>query len=276
MKIFLAGAETSPYGNVLRKVGISNVLMSFFTIGNRNKARIINTLSGFKNIFMDSGGFTARVRGKDIDIHKYAKFLLEYKDYLFCYANLDQKTTEATLKNQEILESYGLHPLPVFHRDEWEHRRLDLLNNYMEKNDYIALGGVAGSYSSKEYVNAYLDWCFHHILKFKGKKIKVHGFGMTSPSILLKYPFYSVDSTSWIAGGRYGEVLKLKDFGLGFKRLNYKKNKDIIMKNFFNAEKLLNNKDVQKDRDLHNVKIYIKLQDLITRVWEKRGVTWKD
>jgi hypothetical protein len=274
MRIFFAGAETSPYGNVLKRLKAENVLMSFFIVGKKNEKAIIKTLTGYRNIFMDSGGFTARVQGKDIDVHEYAKFLVKYKDYLFCYANLDQKRTEDTLKNQEILEGYGLKPIPVFHRDEWERRDIKLLNSYMDRSDYIALGGVAGSNVSKDYVTAYLDWCFHHILKHKEKRIKVHGFGMTSPTTLLRYPFYSVDSTTWISGGKFGEVLKSKDFGLALKRLNYRKNKDIIMKEFLYAEKLLSRRDAEKNRDYHNAHMYIELQNLITRIWKYRGVTW--
>jgi len=35
-------------------------------------------------------------------------------------------------------------------------------------------------------------------------KRKVHGFAMTKPDYIRRFPFYSVDSTSWKAGSKYG------------------------------------------------------------------------
>jgi hypothetical protein len=37
-------------------------------------------------------------------------------------------------------------------------------------------------------------------------KFKVHGFGLTSLKLMLRYPWYSVDSTSWVMTGRMGSI----------------------------------------------------------------------
>jgi hypothetical protein len=37
-------------------------------------------------------------------------------------------------------------------------------------------------------------------------RVKVHGVGMTSFDVMLRYPWYSVDSTSWIITGRTGAI----------------------------------------------------------------------
>jgi hypothetical protein len=37
--------------------------------------------------------------------------------------------------------------------------------------------------------------------------LKVHGFGLTSIRVMTQFPWYSVDSTSWVMFGRYGAIL---------------------------------------------------------------------
>jgi hypothetical protein len=54
----------------------------------------------------------------------------------------------------------------------------------------------------------------NHLTDEKGMpKIKVHGFGLTSLPLMLRYPWYSVDSTSWVITGRLGSIYvpKFKD-----------------------------------------------------------------
>ena len=36
---------------------------------------------------------------------------------------------------------------------------------------------------------------------------KVHGFGLASPDLLIDYPWYSADTSSWVQYGRYGIIL---------------------------------------------------------------------
>jgi hypothetical protein len=38
------------------------------------------------------------------------------------------------------------------------------------------------------------------------KNVKVHGFAITSPYVVKRFPFYSVDSSSWTNAGRYGRM----------------------------------------------------------------------
>ena len=70
-------------------------------------------------LFADSGAFSAWSLGGQIDVHEYADWLHKYKHLFAVYANLDVKgDIDASLRNQQILEEKGLHPLPVFHRYE--------------------------------------------------------------------------------------------------------------------------------------------------------------
>jgi hypothetical protein len=42
-------------------------------------------------------------------------------------------------------------------------------------------------------------------------KVKVHGFGLTTPDLLFRYPWYSVDSGTWWRVSRYGGSLLMDD-----------------------------------------------------------------
>lgn len=163
------------------------------------------------NLFLDSGAFSAWTQKTSIDIHEYINFIKEHADILEVYANLDviglggkqpnRLTAEKTLENQRIMEAAGLEPLPCFHFGE----PFEFLQYYVDNYDYLALG-VAGNSGSA--IIPWLDVCFSkYICDANGiPKIKIHGFAVTSLKVMLRYPFYSVDSTSWVMTSRMGSV----------------------------------------------------------------------
>jgi hypothetical protein len=163
------------------------------------------------NLFLDSGAFSAWTQGVSIDIYEYIDFIKEHLDVLEVYANLDviglggkqpnRLTAEKTLENQKIMEEAGLNPLPCFHFGE----PFEYLQYYVDNYDYLALG-VAGNTGNK--LIPWLDECFgNYICGEDGMpKIKIHGFAVTSLKAMLRYPFYSVDSTSWVMTSRMGSI----------------------------------------------------------------------
>lgn len=155
-------------------------------------------------LFLDSGAFSAWSQGQDVDIQEYITFIKENEDCLDIYAVLDViGNPQATWKNQMIMEDAGLHPLPVFHygeADSWLERILK--RGY----DYIGLGGMVPITT-----NSLIYWLDHLFSQYltdeKGlPKVKVHGFGLTSLPLMLRYPWFSVDSTSWVITGRLGSI----------------------------------------------------------------------
>jgi hypothetical protein len=155
------------------------------------------------SLFLDSGAFSAFSKGVDININEYISFIKDNEDYLEVYANLDViGDAEATLKNQRIMEKKGLKPLPCFHYGD----DIKYLKLYMQEHNYIALGGMV-PISTKNLI-LWLDEIFSYICDDKGMpKVKVHGFGLTSFDLMFRYPWYSIDSTSWVMTGRFGSVL---------------------------------------------------------------------
>jgi|TARA_Y100000034_G_scaffold133368_1_gene198652 hypothetical protein len=155
-------------------------------------------------LFLDSGAYSAWTQGTEIDINDYIKFIKKYKKYLNVYANLDViGDPVATLKNQEKMEKAGLKPLPCFHYKEDE----KFLKYYIKKYDYIALGGMVGTH--KKQLDKWLNETFGDFIcdEVGYPKAKVHGFGLTSLDLMLKYPWYSVDSTSWVVNARMGSII---------------------------------------------------------------------
>jgi hypothetical protein len=149
-------------------------------------------------LFLDSGAFSAFTKGVTIDIQEYISFIKQYQNYIEVYANLDViGFPEATLQNQKIMEKAGLSPLPCFHYGE----DIKYLKYYIENYKYIALGGMV-PISSKD-LSVWLDKLFSDYVP---ETTKVHGFGLTSLKLMIRYPWYSVDSTSWCITGRMGSV----------------------------------------------------------------------
>lgn len=157
------------------------------------------------DLFLDSGAFSAKTQGVKIDIEEYIEFIKEHKDFLGVYAVLDDiDSPRNTYRNQKIMEEAGLNPLPCFHFGE----NVKWLIKYLDEGyDYIALGGMVPI--STDALETWLRQIFSKYLCGKDgmPKVKVHGFGLTVLKLMKNFPWYSVDSTSWINTGRMGAIL---------------------------------------------------------------------
>jgi len=158
----------------------------------------------FTQLFLDSGAFSAYTQGAEINIQDYIDSIKKHKKKLVVYANLDViGDAKGTLKNQKFMERQGLSPLPCFHMNE----NFKYLRYYVDKYDYIALGGVAQAKGNKNHIIKWMDQCFDVITDDDGyPKTKVHGFAVTAMDLMFRYPWWSVDSTSWVIWSRMGKI----------------------------------------------------------------------
>jgi len=149
--------------------------------------------------FIDSGAFNAFSIGAQVDISDYMRWLRENQSVIDLYANLDViGSSEKTLENQRRLEDAGFLPIPVFHvGEDWSY-----LEYYIENYGYVALGGMVPYLRFPKKLMPWLIRCFKMA---KGRTV-FHGFGATSWKIIRDLPWYSVDSSSWGSGFRYGRV----------------------------------------------------------------------
>jgi hypothetical protein len=158
-------------------------------------------------IFLDSGAFSAFTKKAEINMDEYIAFIKRFKKQIHIYSNLDViGNPEATWKNQIIMEKAGLKPLPVFHYGS----NIKWLKRIVSKYDYMAIGAVA-LVSSRKMV-PWLDHIFkNYLCDDSGMPVvKVHGFAITSPMILFRYPWYSTDSSSWNYLGKLGKIFTPK------------------------------------------------------------------
>lgn len=149
-------------------------------------------------LFADSGAYSAESQGAPIKVEEYAEWLHRWKHHFTVYSNLDViRDAKASDKNQRLLEKKGLEPIPVFHTGS-DFKELDRL---AKKYPYIALGGMVGQPRP-----ACLKWAATCMKRTSEQQTRFHGFGMTSRDVIEKLPWYSVDSSSWVSGAKFGQI----------------------------------------------------------------------
>lgn len=221
LKLFFAGGFpyfTPTELDAMYDIGIKRRLFSYHFIVEDDKMRVgFNHVKGKKDyeVMMDSGAYSVAMKGVKINIDKYAEFLLENKDHITVAVNLDVVPMESTRENLEngaiegyenlkYLESKGLKILHVYHSAEDEKWLKKLMDNY-EYFGVSKTGDVEG-------VQQRLDRVFSLLCNKHGKTdYKIHGFGVTSPQMMMRYPWFSTDSSSWIKYGCFGCVVLVKD-----------------------------------------------------------------
>ena len=174
-------------------------------------------------VFVDSGAYSLQIkylRDKNIKnkmafyeseefwsfVDSYAEFIKKNKHLIETYVNVDVPFhPEFTWKVQKYLEdTHKLQPLPVFHIFE----DFSWLKKYIDNYDYIAISGTAKFISKSAWMVSIGDPAFNLICDDKGMpRVKVHGFALTSPDLVIEYPLYSLDSTSWMQFGKYGLII---------------------------------------------------------------------
>lgn len=139
-------------------------------------------------------------------VEHYAKFLKSYQDtdVIDWYVSVDVIfDPEGSWEVQRILESQGLTPMPVYHYGESRSHLIKMIDNY----EYVGIGGVGQDVTVEAFIK-HGDAAFKLLSDDKGYPIrKTHGFALTSNKILWRYPFYTVDSSSWVQFSQYGIIL---------------------------------------------------------------------
>jgi hypothetical protein len=174
------------------------ILISFHYYKTTDIGKMVAAFPEPPEIFADSGGFSAYSQGASVSVAEYAEWLHRWEHLINVYANLDEiGDAEGTLANQEALEAEGLTPIPVFHAGGPP----AALEAYCERYSYVALGGMVPI--SADLALRWGVGCFKIGRKYG---TRFHGFGQTSVKVMRALPFYSVDSSSWGGGHRFGQL----------------------------------------------------------------------
>ena len=225
MKLYLAGLYTSIFnltGTVFNKltdrekevrIEVEHCLESYHYIYRQSAVDKIR--ADEKKVFLDSGAFSAFTKGVEVDMRAYCEYIhknldiIETVDGILCASVLDGIGDPLkTYQNQLQMEAYGVRPLPCFHYGEDE-RYLDW---YIANYDYITIGGMV-PISTPQLIH-WLDRLWEeHLCDGAGKpKVRVHGFGLTTFSLMKRYPWYSVDSSTWVQNAAFG-MISIPKFG---------------------------------------------------------------
>lgn len=147
----------------------------------------------FSEWVLDSGAFSAFNSGKEIDLNEFVDHCLTLKQNdnklveIFALDVIGDH--EASIRNCEEMHRQGVDAIPCFHFGEpW-----DALTHMAENYNKIAIGGVARLKSNS--IIDFVEQCFARVWPKK-----IHGFGIVRPNICEKFPFHTVDSTSWEIG----------------------------------------------------------------------------
>lgn len=214
MRLFNAGIYTSNFdkmGTVYSRLtdaeramrdSCANFLESYHYIHSQRYVEKIRR-DGVK-VFLDSGAFSAFTQGVKIDIGAYCDYIHRNADIIEFPSVLDAiGDYKGTWYNQAEMERRGVKPLPCYHYGE----PTEVLDYYVANYDYITIGGMVPI--STPQLLLWLDRIWdEHLTHPDGKpKVKVHGFGLTSLPLMFRYPWYSVDSSTWVQWAASGMVL---------------------------------------------------------------------
>lgn len=210
MRVFYSvGADQ--YLRILMEQNIKNVLISFAYQPLLDKGHELLRRNEVK-LFYDSGAFTAWTVGKEVDKAAYKANLRKYDDLIEMAANIDvipgrqgepitfeqaALAAEQGWKNFEEFRNEGFNKvIHIFHQGD-DFKYLKML---IKECDYF---GVSPSNDcSTKQKEEWLDHVFRMIEAAGGRK--THAFGVTSEHLMKRYPWYTVDSSSWALSAGYG------------------------------------------------------------------------
>lgn len=214
VKLYIAGlyvAHCHKGGNLYRSTNdharahfdyVTNKLESYHYLHKGHYAERVRK-QGDK-VFLDSGAFSAFSLGVEVSIEAYAEFVKEWGDIIEMASVLDAiGDPEGTFRNQQRLEQLGVETLPCFHFGE----PIALCEYYLTHYPYITIGGMVPIPNNK--LEIWLDEIWDTVLTDKDgyARAKVHGFGLTARKLMAKYPWYSVDSSSWVQIAANGSII---------------------------------------------------------------------
>ena len=209
---FLGYCAVTPnrkFMRLFKRAGVKNLLISYHYIRKDPSftQQILRDVRAEGGLFMTDSGAFSFLNDKNFDpdtfdwvsyLHEYVDWLKANKEYIFSACNLDvdyyvghdtvkkwnEKFFEPLEKDMNII--YVAHPNAIGKGD------LDVLKEYCKKYDYVAVNERMAKHASSIYQMA------------KQNKTAIHGLAWTKPTILKDFPFFSVDSSSWVNYQKYG------------------------------------------------------------------------
>jgi len=184
-----------------RNFSLPSILISFFYIESFLKNQKSFT---YRDWVLDSGAYSAMNSGAEISLDSFIKTslrLIQTDKTLTEIFSLDViGDWKKSLENTEKMWAAGVEAIPTFHVYEPMHALLSMARDYPK----IAVGGVNQIQHSKDKIR-WLDGIFSAVWPKK-----IHGFACVGERIIMRYPFHSVDSTTWeVSVAKFGRYPSL-------------------------------------------------------------------
>jgi|ETNvirenome_6_85_1030632.scaffolds.fasta_scaffold16431_4 hypothetical protein len=220
MKIYWAGSFTvvdefliTNHGNRLVTFAYPNDIKKYISTIIKSKPLIK------QNIIIDSGAFSVWNKGDYINLQDYIEFLIQFKKNYSHYFNtmrfvtLDvipgEKNKVPTNKQKDDAAKKGLdnlyEMLRTFKYNELIHvyhmyENSKYIDKILENIDYIGISPAndASSKTKKNWLTEVFDYL---------PVVKTHGFAVTALGLIKEFPWYSVDSTSFILSASMGSIM---------------------------------------------------------------------
>jgi hypothetical protein len=239
--------------------------MSFFYLGKEERWRYALTEFGKREpkvrCFLDSGAYSAQMqsirKGKPLDkktadgiVNKYIDFIYT-TDFLFDFlVTFDYlRDPEIVLWSAKKIEARGLHPVPVYHQGSSITALRDLIDR-----GYTLIGISLADPRIFTRTKPFLDHVFNLTEKYG---IRCHGLGAGGREIL-SYPWFSVDSTTWLQDSRLGNIgqMSLNDRHL-YQKVPISSRKSAVGNSMVG--------DTYAERVVHNIRFWNDLMDRLDK-----------
>lgn len=218
---YFAGGQSPECSDFLAQ-SECNILRSYAREQKDIKGWFERKKNGWKGkLLIDNGAFTFHRKGGKLDIDEFINWINENDEYFDYVIALDdipgvwgtRRTVEQlatavvnTYNNYLYMRERVKSPsklLPVFHMGE----SFDWLRKYLEEFDDLEYMCISGNKElSRESRQAWYTQCFDVIKHSSKPNIKIHCLGSGTISDIEKFPFCSMDSTSYLQGSAFGEL----------------------------------------------------------------------
>ena len=157
------------------------------------------------SILLDCGAYSAFTKKQEVSLDAYMEFCWKEQRNLWGYAALDVvKNPVRTLENYRLMLKQGLRPFPVHTHGNTE-RDMDEM---FESAPMVMCGGLfGGQLATRHHVgqpDQVAQIVKQRMVWAKGRPI--HWFGLGDESLIRALKPYSVDTSTWSGGIRYGRL----------------------------------------------------------------------
>lgn len=244
MKLLLAGMESGKNMDLGKRLGVKDILVSALHMRKKGGIYIDRVMTDFEFVFVDSGAFTLKSQwavkveeffksrygidwsramnhpAKMRDFNASPERAKMWDDFLLDVAQWEDDYMKMLAADKRFMEAEHVQVVELdvgnWEMKEARRRRFEAagfrlvpvlepadppayIDRVVTEYSYVGFGGIAmsrGKLSARHFSSA--------LLRCRKSMTRTHGFGMTRQEPMRRMPFYSVDSTSWLSGARYG------------------------------------------------------------------------